>query len=138
MECGAGYNWRMKDIGVSCAKDSCGRRVEEASNKQIITASLFLRFCRNFVPYDKNHTVIWESGTYVDYGQQVRCLRMNERGDLEIIVTCDEARNPEPLWSSSTSEKYGAEAVGAHLEIDWEHHLLKIISKGGRVLGESG
>ena len=98
------------------------------------TGMLFMRFCGNLVLYDKNHTVIWESGTYVDYGQQVKCLRMSEQGDLEVIVSSDNVKKLQPLWSSSTSEKYGTEAVGAHLEIDWAHHLLKIISRDGRQL----
>ena len=111
-----------------------GKKLKVGSVLTNKTGVLFMRYCGNLVLYDKNHTVLWETGTYVDYGQQVRCLRMSQRGDLEVIVTADNVRKPQPLWSSSTSEKYGAEAAGAHLEIDWEHHLLKIVSKGGKLL----
>lgn len=114
-----------------------GKELKVGSVLTSKNGTLFMRFCGNLVLYDKNHTVIWESGTYIDYGQQVKCLRMSERGDLEVIVSSDNVKKPQTLWSSSTSEKYGTEAVGAHLEIDWEHHLLKIMSRDGHQLWSS-
>lgn len=122
-------------IGVAAqSRLDAGKKLKVGSVLTNKNGVLFMRYCGNLMLYDKNHTVLWESGTYVDYGQQVRYLRMSQRGDLEVIVTAENVRKPQPLWSSSTSEKYGAAAIGAHLEVDWEHHLLKIISKGGSVL----
>jgi hypothetical protein len=114
-----------------------GKKIKAGNEIKGKKGILFMRFTGDLTLYDADHKVIWETATYIDYGQQLRFLRMSKNGDLEIIVTDDDTRKPSPLWSSKTSEKYGAEARGAHLEIDWEKLLLKIVSKSGKVLWSS-
>lgn len=107
---------------------------QELKNRKGI---LFMRHVGNLTMYDTDHNVEWETGTYIEWGQQIQYAHMSEAGDLEVIVKDDDTGKLIALWSSKTSEKYGAKAAGAHLEIDWNKYLLRIVSKHGKELWRS-
>ena len=114
-----------------------GEKLKAGDELKSQKGMLVMRHVGNLTLYDKDHNVEWESRSYINFGQRVEYLQMNRSGDLEIIVKDDDTGQRLALWSSKTSAQHGAEAVGAHLEIDWDNFILKIVSTGGKELWRS-
>lgn len=107
---------------------------EELIHKQGL---LVMRHIGSLTLYDVYHNVEWESGSYVHWGEAIQYLHMNKNGDLEVVVKEDDTNRLKAIWSSKTSEQHPRDAPGAHLEVDWQNFILKIVSKTGKELWRS-